>query len=1840
MDSALVTVQLITVDFNEESIFIKSEPPDDMDLDDGPQGSPVNIKVEPDLYSDEEPTENISNDEASKPTQPSKQKVTKVYTNTRKGVQSSPAKSQPQSSSVAQSLSVAQSSAVTNVVQSVSGVQSLSGVQPNLIQSSPLAQTNTVSALPQNNALNLLQNNLMMQSNNMIYVLPSNVPGQPYQFIMANPQTIGQLGSQAVGVIPLPNSALNQFQQMQSGTIQQTQQVPGGTIQQVPGGTIQQVTGGTIQQVPGGTIQQVPGGTIQQVGGTIQQVGGTIQQVSGGTIQQVPGGTIQQVGGTIQQVPGGTIQQVPGGTIQQLPNGTFQQVGVGGTIQQIQNGTIQQTQSGTIQQVPGVGTIQQLPNGTLQQLPNGMIQQVSSGTIQQTQSGTIQQVAGGTIQQVTGGTLQQLPNGTIQQVSSGIVQTGTTQPVTSATIQQNQGGTVQQVQSGTTQPVQSGITGSTIQQIQGGTIQQVQGGTIQQLTGGTIQKLQTGPVQQVPGGTIQQISSSTIQHLSGGTLQQISGGTLQQVTNGIPQMTTQNLTFPNNFLPQNNQNIQMGGTSILPQTMPMSGSFMPQLTQNMQLPNGFILQTGQQNIQPVNNSQKSIESKTVQTLKIPRSRNLKPRKEKSKPISMSSLQSLVERVATKRLMDESDTTIIALKRRKKKGRYTILKLRKISQTTESPLPSTPTPPPPPTPTPPPPLPAPAPTTIMKKSTGPKTLKPLLPKSMLETPKPPVTTIASTPQQQTIPTTSSIMPQSSQSSTPNSTASQQNIIVSNPLQASQNLILPQQGFTLAGNLLPQTVQSNNVLPQNSNVLPLTSQNISLGSNLLPQTVQSGSVLPLTSQNISLASNLLPQTVTSGNILPQSSPQTFTLAGNLLPQTVTSGSILPQSSPQTFTLAGNLLPQTVTSGSILPQSSPQTFTLAGNLLPQTVTSGSILPQSSPQTFTLAGNLLPQTVTSGSILPQSSPQTFTLAGNLLPQTVKSNNLLQLAGQNGNLLPQSSNVLTLTSQNILSTTMSSQIVQNLPVSTNLLPKTTEKGDEAVKKGSDESTIKTPLDDCSEEEIKAEPKYMTRSAKREMENVSKKTDATSKPVQSSSSKSVGSSSKLIPILPSTLKPSNLLPTKFVTILPAPSGEATATSSEKTAIDDGDQSENSENEDDPSVVVKSEKVDENSNPQLVGDGDWKSERVEKEVSEEASTTTTSNKHAADAPLIMAPSMDLSSLLQQPEKNSNGLYNCPKCFAEHSTIEDLKMHDQIYHSGNYMCVCGKRMDSMMGLKIHRHACPMVSNPSEATETPMGKYFIAANDEKPVKGVSEKVKKAKEDKDKDWEYDGEEGEDDEEYEEEIATVRDGFKKCPHCKMKVISKHLQKHFAQCHLRASGKYACDVCTKVFPSSFHVNEHMEVHERKFRCRFCKQAFEKSWSLRQHMWKHYQDRKYKCDKCNYTFRLKTELMDHQMSHSSANVSVYKCDECNINFSSERVLQTHLESHSSRNRCEVCKTNCSSKVQLNRHMKQFHPDPLKPRTPTPPLPDISPKINETDLNLTECVSESVKTDQPATAEGDPAPETKSVYRCKLCTCLFATESIIRRHLKTHYTIELGEKLLQSNIETIVYKENLSAFKCKLCGCRFYSKRLVKNHIRTHFLRRPFTCNMCGCTFDTAEKLNHHKQFHEQTDDRLKQMRLYQELIKPIVPKTGLTAELQNESQQSASNESPELDVNTEEGDQLKMETTDTCDSNDKSETSLSDEMFVKIASCKGQVLGDNSDVQESESLFIKMERLDSPEHQEEEGEESTNQEESMNQEETSVKTEGEEVEDAAFPFSIDFSTLRITQMTTKRLMRMR
>ncbi|CAG4933687.1 unnamed protein product [Parnassius apollo] len=154
--------------------------------------------------------------------------------------------------------------------------------------------------------------------------------------------------------------------------------------------------------------------------------------------------------------------------------------------------------------------------------------------------------------------------------------------------------------------------------------------------------------------------------------------------------------------------------------------------------------------------------------------------------------------------------------------------------------------------------------------------------------------------------------------------------------------------------------------------------------------------------------------------------------------------------------------------------------------------------------------------------------------------------------------------------------------------------------------------------------------------------------------------------------------------------------------------------------------------------------------------------------------------------------------------------------------------------------------------------------------------------------------------IVTVgNEKFYECTVCKKWFHARSQVAYHAYCNGQRK-PYQCPECNKSFATHSHFKYHMRVHrnERTYACEVCGDSFFQMSKLQRHKLKHTKEKKYVCTVCNKGFNNLTSLRKHGLTHTEERP--YQCNICARRFRDGSNYRKHVAKHDMKKcNCEGC-----------------------------------------------------------------------------------------------------------------------------------------------------------------------------------------------------------------------------------------------------------------------------------------------------------------------------------------------------
>ncbi|KAK7082955.1 hypothetical protein SK128_013330 [Halocaridina rubra] len=297
-----------------------------------------------------------------------------------------------------------------------------------------------------------------------------------------------------------------------------------------------------------------------------------------------------------------------------------------------------------------------------------------------------------------------------------------------------------------------------------------------------------------------------------------------------------------------------------------------------------------------------------------------------------------------------------------------------------------------------------------------------------------------------------------------------------------------------------------------------------------------------------------------------------------------------------------------------------------------------------------------------------------------------------------------------------------------------------------------------------------------------------------------------------------------------------------------------------------------------------------------------------------------------------------------------------------------------------------------------------------------------------------------------------------------YLEQKITKKKLEKSNKFACQSCSRVFPTFSRLQRHAKSEHNStdfaFPCDQCGVVFTRPHNLDRHKETRHGDgeKRFVCEHCGSRFSRQDVLSVHiSMVHFKKSLhgktstvvngpSSLHCTGCDQFFSREQKLRNHREGDFT---CTRCKLTFACKTSFRNHQYKNHPS-----------------------SCSECGKVCKSRQQLYLHKLTHDPR----HVCKFCHKGFLWKSQYTIHMSTH----TGEKPLLCDIcgKSFAHKiavskhkwqdhnDNNKKFKCPTCLKSFVYKAKLQSHMRSHTGEKPFMCQLCPSSFTQRCNLNAH------------------------------------------------------------------------------------------------------------------------------------------------------------------------------
>ncbi|XP_028135830.1 zinc finger protein 320 isoform X2 [Diabrotica virgifera virgifera] len=142
----------------------------------------------------------------------------------------------------------------------------------------------------------------------------------------------------------------------------------------------------------------------------------------------------------------------------------------------------------------------------------------------------------------------------------------------------------------------------------------------------------------------------------------------------------------------------------------------------------------------------------------------------------------------------------------------------------------------------------------------------------------------------------------------------------------------------------------------------------------------------------------------------------------------------------------------------------------------------------------------------------------------------------------------------------------------------------------------------------------------------------------------------------------------------------------------------------------------------------------------------------------------------------------------------------------------------------------------------------------------------------------------------NIKKGIYTCKTCTKDFLKSFDSKSQVETHNTGEKPFECEICSKLFSQTCHLNEHMKLHtgDKPFKCEICSKVFSLKSNLNKHAKVHKGDKPFACEVCSKTFSLKCNLNKHMKIHTGD--KPFTCKICSKVFSRKCNVERHEEMH--------------------------------------------------------------------------------------------------------------------------------------------------------------------------------------------------------------------------------------------------------------------------------------------------------------------------------------------------------------
>ncbi|XP_058455969.1 zinc finger protein Xfin-like [Malaya genurostris] len=296
---------------------------------------------------------------------------------------------------------------------------------------------------------------------------------------------------------------------------------------------------------------------------------------------------------------------------------------------------------------------------------------------------------------------------------------------------------------------------------------------------------------------------------------------------------------------------------------------------------------------------------------------------------------------------------------------------------------------------------------------------------------------------------------------------------------------------------------------------------------------------------------------------------------------------------------------------------------------------------------------------------------------------------------------------------------------------------------------------------------------------------------------------------------------------------------------------------------------------------------------------------------------------------------------------------------------------------------------------------------------------------------------------------------------------------------HRCPKCLKVFKTRKSLKHHMIYHQSQlpFACDECGVQFARNRPLQIHKQRYhsedapYTGKRFSCDFCPRIFLRERDKLFHHKTVHSMDRNYGNRDESTPELKKAKITKRRDYV------CVICCERYETEKACQRHITEFHPSEVPPKTPSPsPAPPTTPvnKLASRKESDEYSTIPLLSTSQSSTF--NPSLRPYKLCRCSTCVGIFKTRPHWNEHIQMHPNVRPHhcEQCLFRRKSRSNRKVTSVGFKCQHCPKVFTKASVLRAHQRLHTSELRFPCDDCGMMYDRYRLLQAHKEKYHSED----------------------------------------------------------------------------------------------------------------------------------------------------------------------